>query len=44
MIYFEDDDYKYLPVAYATEQHRRTVKQTMSLLGQTNFHQGRHGN
>ena len=44
MIYFEGDDYKYPPVAYATEQHRRTVEQTMSLLGQTNFCRGRHGN
>ena len=44
MIYFESDDFKYLPVAYAAEQHRRTVDQTMSFLGQTNHVQGRMGN
>ena len=43
-IYFEKDDSKYLPVAYAAETHRRTVDQTMSFIGQTNFRQGRHGN
>ena len=44
MIYFEGGDCKYLPIAYASEQHRCTVEQTMSFLGQTNFRQGRHGN
>ena len=44
MIYFENDDYKYLPAAYAAETHRCTVEQTMSFIGQTNFRQGRHGN
>ena len=44
MIYFEGDDCKYLTTTYAAEQHRRTVEQTMSFLGQTNFHQGCMGN
>ena len=44
MICFEGDDYKLLPTAYAAEEHRRTVEQMMSFLGQTNFRQGRMGN
>ena len=45
MIYFENDESKYLPVVYAAETHRRTVEQqTRSFIGQTDFRQGRHGN
>ena len=45
MIYFERDGNKFLPTAYyATEEHRRTIDQMMSFLGQTNFCQGHMGN
>ena len=43
-IYFEGDDKKHLPVAYAAEDHRRTVHQMILFLGQTNFVQGNNGN
>ena len=43
-IYFDNDDSKYLPAAYAAEEHRRTVDQMMLFLGQTNFVQRRIGN
>ena len=44
MIYFKGNDNKFLPTAYVAEEHRRTVDQMMSFLGQTNFGQGHVGN
>ena len=43
-IYFDSNDSKCLPAAYAAEDNRRTVDQMMSFLGQTKYVQGHMGN